>query len=174
MVVFLALLLVKPIGVSTQFVILDGIIWNAFDSTLIEKSKTDNKTKYTSTNEYLNKSKGKYAKNIANPINYSFIFVIAMVLGAFVSSKLRGGVQNEEKSMPLVWRKEFGDNSTKRYIVTFLAGVIVHYGARLAGGCTSGHMISGTMQTAVSGYIFMAGAFIAAIPVAILLFRKEV
>jgi uncharacterized membrane protein YedE/YeeE len=49
----------------------------------------------------------------------------------------------------------------------------VLYGARLAGGCTSGHMMSGMMQTALSGYIFSAGAFLAGIPTALYLFRRE-
>ena len=47
------------------------------------------------------------------------------------------------------------------------------YGARLAGGCTSGHMMSGMMQTALSGYLIALGAFAAGIPVAILLFRQK-
>jgi hypothetical protein len=34
-------------------------------------------------------------------------------------------------------------------------------------------MMSGMMQTATSGYIFAAGAFLAAIPIALALFRKE-
>jgi uncharacterized membrane protein YedE/YeeE len=56
--------------------------------------------------------------------------------------------------------------------MAFAGGFIVLFGARLAGGCTSGHMMSGMMQTAVSGYIFAAAAFAAAIPVAILLYGK--
>jgi hypothetical protein len=34
-------------------------------------------------------------------------------------------------------------------------------------------MMSGTMQTAISGYIFAAGAFAAAIPTAMLMYPKE-
>ena len=66
-----------------------------------------------------------------------------------------------------------GASTAKRFIVTFLSGFIVLYGARLAGGCTSGHMMSGMMQTAISGYLFTAGAFIAAVPTAILMFKLE-
>jgi ABC-type maltose transport system permease subunit len=33
--------------------------------------------------------------------------------------------------------------------------------------------MSGMMQTAVSGYLFAAGAFLAAIPTALMLFRRE-
>lgn len=167
-----AVLLVKPIGVSTQFVILDGILWNAADSEIVVASK-DAKSGYASRNAYLNKSGGAYAKSVANPLNYSFVFVIAMAVGAILSALLRGGVPGEERTMPAVWRANFGNNPWKRYLTAFVAGFVVLYGARLAGGCTSGHMMSGLMQTAVSGYIFTAGAFLAAIPLALYLFRKE-
>ena len=75
--------------------------------------------------------------------------------------------------MPALWRANFGDSAAKRYAVAFLGGFIVLYGARLAGGCTSGHMMSGMMQTAVSGYLFTGGAFAAAIITARLVFPKE-
>ncbi|MDF1803926.1 YeeE/YedE thiosulfate transporter family protein [Thalassovita sp.] len=167
-VFFLAVLLVKPIGVSTQFVILDAIIGDAVSADLI--TQTDEG--YTSTNAYLAKSNGKYAKNAANPLNYSFVFVLAMMVGAFGSTMLKGGLGKQERTMPAIWRANFGDGVAKRYAVAFLGGFIVLYGARLAGGCTSGHMMSGMMQTALSGYIFAAGAFAAAIPVALMMYKK--
>ena len=63
-VFFLAVLLVKPIGVSTQFVILDGIIGDAVNAELVVKTKEG----YTSYNAYLAKSNGKYANAVANPL----------------------------------------------------------------------------------------------------------
>ena len=169
LVFFLAVLLVKPIGVSTQFVILDGIIGDAINPELITKTEEG----YTSTNAYLAKSNGKYAKNASNPLNYSFVFVIAMMVGAFISVKMRGGLSNDEKSMPAIWRANFGDSVMKRNLVALIGGFVVIYGARLAGGCTSGHMMSGMMQTSLSGYIFALGAFAAAVPVAMMMYKKE-
>lgn len=169
LVFFLAVLLVKPIGVSTQFVILDGVIADLISPDFI----TETDGTYSSTNAYMAKSSGKYAKNAANPLNYSFLFVLAMMAGAFLSSALRGGISKEERSVPALWRANFGESAAKRYLVAFLGGFIVLYGARLAGGCTSGHMMSGMMQTALSGYIFAAGAFATAIPVALYIFKKE-
>lgn len=171
--VFLAaVVLVKPIGVSTQFVIFDGILWDAVNPAVVVES-VDAKSGYASPNAYLDKSGGAYAKNVANPLNYSFVFVVAMMAGAAVSALLRGGVPKAERAMPPVWRANFGDSSMKRYLVAFVSGFLVLYGARLAGGCTSGHMMSGMMQTAVSGYIFAAGTFLAAIPLALIMFRRE-
>ena len=65
-VFFAAVLLVKPIGVSTQFVIFDGLLWNAIDDTVVVAS-SEAKSGFTSPNAYLAKSGGKYAKAIANP-----------------------------------------------------------------------------------------------------------
>ena len=172
LVFFAAVLLVKPVGVSTQFVIFDGILWDLVDPAVVVE-QADARSGYASPNAYLNKSGGAYAKNVANPMNYSFVFVLAMIAGAALSAALRGGVNRTDRQMPVIWRANFGDDPWKRYGTAFLAGFIVLYGARLAGGCTSGHMMSGMMQTAVSGYIFAAGAFLAGIPLAILMFRKE-
>lgn len=169
LVFFLAVLLVKPIGVSTQFVILDGMIADAVNSEFI----TETEEGYTSTNAYMAKSGGKYAGNAMNPLNYSFVFVLAMMLGAFLSVMARGGIGAAERQSPALWRANFGDGPVKRYAVAFLGGFVVLYGARLAGGCTSGHMMSGMMQTSLSGYIFAAGAFASAVPVAMMMYRKE-
>ena len=169
-----AVLLVKPIGVSTQFVIADGIAWDAVQSDIVVEDAAA-KSGYSSPNAYLNKSGGKYAANVAKPMNYSFVFVLAMMAGAFLSSRLKGDKPEtaEQRSMPEVWRERFGDSKARRYIWMFVAGFAVLFGARLAGGCTSGHMMSGIMQTSLSGYLFALGLFAAAIPVAILIFGKN-
>ena len=170
-VFLLCLALVKPIGVSTQFVILDGIIWDTISNDVVVK---DSKAKngYSSPNAYLNKSGGKYAKNIANPMNYSFIFVLAMILGGFVASRLQADKNDTVNlSIPPAWQESYGDSKTKRYLAAFAGGVLVLYGSRLAGGCTSGHMMSGMMQTSLSGYLFALGAFAAAVPTALFLYR---
>jgi hypothetical protein len=173
-IVFLvAVWLVKPIGVSTQFVIVDGIIWNLFSSDLIVQNDTSGQ-EYTSSNAYLNKSKGKYAADIANPFNYGLIFVVSMILGGFLSGLFSKEKLNiDDKTSPEVWRNKFGRFKNKRFIYAFLAGFLALFGARLAGGCTSGHMMSGMMQTSISGYLFAAGAFATAIPVAILFFKSK-
>jgi uncharacterized protein len=46
-------------------------------------------------------------------------------------------------------------------------------GARIAGGCTSGHGISGTLQLAVQSWLFISVTFVAAITTAFLIFGKE-
>jgi uncharacterized protein len=172
LVFFAAVALVKPIGVSTQFVIFDGILWDAINPDVVVSDPVA-KSGYSSSNSYLNKSGGKYAASIARPLNYSFVFVIALMGGALLSAILRGGVPPSERMMPAIWRSNWGGSFIKRFVAAFAAGFLVLYGARLAGGCTSGHMMSGMMQTALSGFIFSAGVFLAGIPLALKLFSRE-
>lgn len=172
LVFFAAVALAKPIGVSTQFVIFDGILWNAFDASVIVE-EPQSKTGLASPNAYLDKSGGAYAAAVDNPLNYGFVFVLAIMIGAAVSGTLRGSFREPNRFMPEVWRANFGATPVLRFAAAFVGGFLVLYGARLAGGCTSGHMMSGIMQSAVSGYIFAAGAFLAAIPAAMLIYPRE-
>jgi len=172
-VFFLAIVLIKPIGVSTQFVILDGLIWDIFSDDIVVVN--ENATKgYSSPNAYFNKGGGKYAKSIAKPINYSFIFVLAMIAGGYLAVKMqtKSGEKNNLIS-PKVWSNKYGNSSIRRYIAVFIGGALVLFGARLAGGCTSGHMMSGMMQTSLSGYLFAAAAFALAVPVAIIMYKED-
>ena len=168
----LAVILVKPIGVSTQFVILDGIIGNAANDTLVVKDDTAKKG-YSSSNAYLNKSGGKYAKSVAKPMNYSFIFVLCMVLGGLLGRVLQNSTAKQKmKQIPEIHNNRFGNSFVSRAAMTFIGGFFVLWGARLAGGCTSGHMMSGMMQTSISGYLFALATFAVAVPTAIFIYKK--
>ncbi|MDX1795750.1 MAG: YeeE/YedE thiosulfate transporter family protein [Hydrogenovibrio sp.] len=167
----LAIILVKPVGVSTQFVVTDTIIWKTLDSNIVNVTEKDGKKVYSSPNDYINKAHGSYAKHASNPINYSYVFVLAMIIGAMLSSMFGGPkATQEDKQVPEAFAKRYGFNPKKRYLFAFIGGFFTLFGARLAGGCTSGHMISGMLQTAVSGYVFAAGVFMVAIPTAILVY----
>ncbi len=171
---FLAVALIKPIGVSTQFVIADGIMAAAVNPSIVQKDEKA-KSGYSSSNAYLNKSGGKYAKSVAKPLNYSFIFVLSMFLGGFIGRLLTKNKQNSPAvhQMPDVHTRRFGNKAMLRYSLAFIGGIIVLWGARLAGGCTSGHMMSGIMQTSISGYIFAGATFLVAIPTALLIYKSQ-
>lgn len=169
---YLATALIKPIGVSTQFVILDGVVASQIDSSLVVRDDSA-KNGYSSSNAYLNKSGGKYAKSVANPLNYGLVFVFSMLLGGAIGAFTQAKTQvSSSGEVPAFHLRRFGTSRGARYILAFSGGLIVLWGARLAGGCTSGHMMSGMMQTSVSGYIFAAAAFLAAIPTAKIIYKN--
>lgn len=170
---FISILLIKPIGVSTQFSVLSGIVHSSIDQDVIQKD-SERESGYKSTNAYYDKSDGKLAKAIKEPINYDFIFVLAIPLGSFIAHATRNKKEDTfylESTCDINKNKNF----IQKYLPSFIGGFLLLYGARLAGGCTSGHMMSGMMQSSVSGYVFAGVVFAVAIPTAILTkkFRQQ-
>jgi len=56
--------------------------------------------------------------------------------------------------IPTLWKARKNSSVPSRMGWSFIAGFLLVYGARLAGGCNAGHILSGGSQTAVSGIIF--------------------
>jgi len=111
---------------------------------------------YADANTYLVKM-GDFAK----PETF---LVLGLLLGGFAASRF------SPRRAPRVELIHPGQRSTlARYWGAFLGGVLIIFGARLAGGCTSGHIISGITQLAVSSMIFGAAVFGTAILTARLL-----
>jgi uncharacterized membrane protein YedE/YeeE len=69
------------------------------------------------------------------------------------------------------FKAAFGNSPVLRVIVAMLGGVFLGFGACWAGGCTSGHGISGTLQLAVSSWISAICFFIGGILMAQFLFK---
>lgn len=165
-VFFLAILLVKPIGVSTQFSVLSGIFHSALDESVITEN-TERKTGHESTNAYYDKNDGKLAKAIRNPWNYDFVFVLTIPLGAYAAYAANHKKHRSQMSHVGEAVEQKTQGFIRHILPSFLGGFIILYGARMADGCTSGHMMSGIMQGSVSGYLFAAAAFAVAIPTAL-------
>jgi uncharacterized membrane protein YedE/YeeE len=91
------------------------------------------------------------------------------LIGAFLSVLLSGSFS--VKWVPDVWQQTFGDTPVLRVVVAFVGGILMGIGSRWAGGCTSGHGISGTLQLAVSSWLSVIGFFVGGIAAAMLIFR---
>lgn len=97
-----------------------------------------------------------YFKSIEKPGSWELIFLGGAALSGLVISLIR-----KEFKFQLIykgWSKTQGKSKTKRIFWAFIGGFIMLLGARMAGGCTSGHVISGGMQVAASSLLF--GAFV--------------
>ena len=153
------LLMDKALGTSTTMVRAAG----ALEGTVARD--------HVESNAYF----AKYLVSTADKTNavfdWQFALVIFLIVGAFIARKL--GNAPKPSTVPRTWAAAFGPSKIKRYAGAFLGGVLLLYGARMAGGCTSGHGISGGLQLAVSSYLFMAGMFAAGIATAIPLLRPR-
>jgi len=97
-----------------------------------------------------------YFTSIVKPGSWELIFLAGALLSGVVGSLFR-----KDFKIQLIhsgWSKTQGKSKSKRIIWAFIGGFIMLIGARMAGGCTSGHVISGGMQIAVSSLLF--GAFV--------------
>ena len=97
------------------------------------------------------KLKWMNSKNYENPYNWRFFFLAGMILGAFLSARLSG--------MPLLnWEMgKFTTNIAWSFPAVslwfFAGGILLGLGARIAGGCTSGHSIHGIANLHLSSVI---------------------
>jgi uncharacterized protein len=92
-------------------------------------------------------------------VGWETALVAGLLGGSFLASRLSGG--RAPRGNPIRWRRRFGSRRAPRLAVAFLGGAVLMYGARAAGGCTSGHGISGTMQLAASSLLFVPIIFAA-------------
>jgi len=98
-----------------------------------------------------------YFKQISKPGSWEVNFLAGGFLSGLVISLLR-----KDFKIRMIhdnWEKYKGKSFGKRAIWAFLGGFILIFGARMAGGCTSGHILSGGMQLAASSLLFAVFVF---------------
>ena len=111
-----------------------------------------------------------WAQNLPS-ISYGSLFLLGVILGALAASVSAGQFRIE--AVPATWRRRFGPSPAFRWAAAFVGGAVEMYGARLAGGCASGHGISGTLQLALSSWAFTILMFATAVLFGTLLFGKD-
>lgn len=104
-------------------------------------------------------------------VDWQMMLVIGLPIGVLISALLSRSYRVEY--VPKLWEWRFGPSRAKRFVGAFLGGMLVLFGARLAGGCTSGHGISGGLQLSLSSWVFFASFFGAGLVTAFLLFGME-
>jgi uncharacterized membrane protein YedE/YeeE len=139
----------KPIGVSTGFARLGGMIGRliAPRHTMSLKYYADNKP----------------------AVDWEVMLIVGVLIGAFLAA-----LQGQETTggwIPPMWEARFGDSIALRLAAAFLGGALVAFGARLAGGCTSGHGISGALQLSVGSWIALICFFLGGIVMAMVMYR---
>lgn len=142
----------KPIGCSTAFARTSGMIERIFRGAKVKEKP--------------------YYQKFAPTVDWEWMLVLGVVIGAFISSKLSG--EFDFRWAPVVsgeLDKTFVTAPYARIAVAFIGGILMGVGSRWAGGCTSGHGISGTLQMAVSSWLAAICFFIGGIISAMLIFR---
>jgi len=107
----------KPLGASTAYARLAGLIGKLIAP------------KHTESLKYFQDNKPK--------VDWEVMLLIGVVGGALFSAWL--GSEMTGEWVPAMWAARFGDAVLPRFLVAFIGGAFMAFGARMAGGCTSGH-----------------------------------
>jgi uncharacterized membrane protein YedE/YeeE len=140
----------KPLGASTGYARVAGMIGK-----LIAPKHTESL---------------KYFKDNKPAVDWEVMLVIGAIVGAFLAAWQGGELTGEW--VPAMWAARFGDDSLAlRLGAALLGGMLMAFGSRMAGGCTSGHGISGTLQLSVGSWIAVVCFFVGGIATALLMYR---
>jgi uncharacterized protein len=102
-------------------------------------------------------TQNSYFEAIQKSGRWEVLFLAGALLSGLILSLLNG-----EFKIQLIhenWKKFKNNSRSSRIMWSLFGGFILIFGARMAGGCTSGHVISGGMQLAGSSLVFAAFVF---------------
>jgi uncharacterized protein len=102
-------------------------------------------------------------------IDWQVMLVTGVVAGSFLAAW--SGSELTGRWLPPMWLATFGDRVWLRLLIAFAGGLLMAFGARVAGGCTSGHGISGALQLSVGSWIALACFFVGGVVTAMTLYQ---
>jgi len=138
----------RPIGASTYVPYFAGLIFDL------------------DPNEY------SYLKEIEEAGAWEGVMLFGALVGGFITS-IFITKSFRFSLMPTAWKKYKNKSVASRLIWSFFAGFFMIIGARLAGGCTSGHFMSGMSQLAISSMIFGTVVMIALLITGRYFYKKD-
>ncbi len=138
----------RPLGASTAFAKLGGII-----AGLVSRERVESM---------------EYYEKVPPTVDWQFLILPGVVIGGLAAALLSGTFALEV--VPSFWAARFGESGVFRLAAGLVGGALLGFGARWAGGCTSGHGISGNLQLSLASMLASAGFFIGGILVALALF----
>ena len=71
------------------------------------------------------------------------------------------------------WKRIFGPQPWKRWVIGFFGAILIEYAAGIAGGCTSGLAISGGMTFTLAAFLFIGAMFISGIITLLIVYGRR-
>ena len=115
----------------------------------------------------------KYSEAVFKGIGWEPFSDIGTLMGAFFSAVfLTRRYTSFRNIIPPSWAERFGSNQAVRFLGSFGGAYLMLFGARMADGCASGHILSGGIQMALSGWEFAIAVFASMLIVGRIYYRK--
>ncbi|MBF0608725.1 MAG: YeeE/YedE thiosulfate transporter family protein [Candidatus Magnetobacterium sp. LHC-1] len=104
-------------------------------------------------------------------IDWTIALIMGTIIGSFLSARYSGDFRLN--AVPELWKQSRGKSVAGRWLWVFLAGIMMGFAARIGGGCISGMLISGAIQLAPSGFIFMMSVWTGGVFTTFLFYRSR-
>ena len=141
----------KPLGASTAYARLSGMI-----GSLVAP-------RFTRSLAYFQETVPK--------VDWEVALLFGVVAGGALAAWTGSGFT--DALLPATWVERFGAHSQGLRIAFAIGGgFLMAIGARIAGGCTSGHGISGTIQMSVGSWVALMSFFLGGMAVALPIFGR--
>lgn len=159
-----ATLTYSPLGVSTSYPRTVALVLNTFAPDFVANNV--------------------YFQRVPPVVDWQLMLVAGIIIGGFLASRVVGGAQASTCGVSQDLGSGKADESgaevfvdsapvpARRKWLSFAGGFLILFGARLAGGCTSGHVITGFTQLATASFLFAAAVFAVGIPMGKFVKRK--
>jgi len=110
----------------------------------------------------LDPEKYTYLKQVKAAGSWEGVLLLGALFGGFITAVFI--TKSFRFSLiPTGWKRYKNNSVLSRLFWSFVSGFFMIIGARLAGGCTSGHFMSGISQMAVSSMVFGAVVLVSVI-----------
>ena len=97
---------------------------------------------------------GYLESGVGHPLKSYLVFqVLGLAIGGFVSGALAGRVKRTVEKGPRF-------STRGRFLMAFIGGSLMGFGAKLARGCTSGQALSGGAVLGIGSWSFMIMVFV--------------
>lgn len=105
-------------------------------------------------------------------ITWSVILLVGIFFGGTLGA-LSSGTFKLRFNDDAQWKRIFGPQPWKRWVIGFVGAIILEFAAGIAGGCTSGLAISGGMLLVPAAFLFIAGMFISGIITLLIVYGRR-
>jgi uncharacterized protein len=123
-------------------------------------------------NSYWGTGIGRVLPIMRPEITWSVILLVGTILGGTIGA-LTSHTFKFRWNDDAQWKRIFGPQPWKRFVIGFFGAALLEYAAGIAGGCTSGLAISGGMTFTPAAFLFIGGMFVSGIITLLIVYGRR-
>jgi len=123
-------------------------------------------------NTYWGTALGRAMPIMRPEITWSVILLVGTIFGGTIGA-LTSHTFKFRWNDDAQWKRIFGPQPWKRFVIGFFGAALLEYADGIAGGCTSGLAISGGMTFTPAAFLFIGGMFVSGIITLLIVYGRR-